>query len=154
MGQYLTTAEVISLMLEECSKGSREAADECGINYSTFMRKVSQVDDATSINVEELIPYMKATESTKILDHLNERMGRMYVPFPKGIRKGTDPKQDVDKYTSKFLSLVSALKDWLADPTDEKRDNILEKMRVHQGDTENMRRRVRDHDLHQTEMDF
>lgn len=154
MGKYLTTAEVINLMLEECSKTSKQVADECGMNYSTFMRKVSVVDDATSITVEELLAYMRATDSDKVLDHLNERRGRMYVPFPKGVRKGTDPKQDVDKYTTKFLSLVSAIKDWVVSPTEEKRDKILEKMRMHQGDTENMRRRVRDHNLHQTEMDF
>lgn len=154
MGQNLTTAEVIHLMLEQSSKSSRKAADETGINYSTFMRKVSVVDDATSINVEELIPYMKATESEMILDHLNERMGRMYVPFPNGIRKGTDPKMDIQKYSSKFMKMCGKLMDFVADPTEKKRDDLLELMRVHQGDTENMRRRLRDHNMHQTELDF
>ena len=154
MTQFLTTAEVIQLMQEECSKPSKRVADECGMTYSTYMRKISPVDDATAITVEELIAFMQATGSQKVLDHLNERMGRMYVPFPKGIPKGTDPKQDIQKYASKANDMVSKLFEYLTDPTEDKYRELLELMRVHQGDTENMRRRVRDHKLHQTELNF
>lgn len=152
MTRNLTTDEVIHLCLERSGKLSKVVADEVGINYNTFMRKVSPTDEGTGLFVKELIPFMNATGCYSVLDHLNERCGRMYVPAPRGIRKGTDPKQDINKYSSKFMKMAGMLMRFVDDPNEDTRRELLELMRVHQGDTENMRRRVQKHNLHQTEL--
>ena len=156
MAQNLTLEESIfySLMGRECTKSPQHVAGEMGVKYNTLMRKVSITDEGASLNVHELIPYMKATGNYEVLDKLNTMAGRLYIPNPKGLRKGTDPKQDVHTYQMEFAAAMKLLHKFLADPTDEKYHELDDALRKHIGDTVNLKRRAKKHLLHQTELEF
>lgn len=157
MAKNLRSLEEIifySLVGKDCNKSPEEVAGEMGIKYNTLMRKASFTDEGTSLNVHELIPFMRAAGNFTVLDKLNEMAGRLYIPHPRGIRKGTNPKMDVYTYQSEFSAAMKLLHLFLAEPTDENYTELNEALQKHIGDTVNMQRRTKKHLLHQTEMDF
>lgn len=156
MANHLTLEETIfySLFGRGCSKEPKQVAGESGLKYNTLMRKISITDDGTHLYVHELIPFMKATGDYSPLNKLNEMAGRLYIPAPRGIRKDTNPKQDISDYTQKFMRIVQKLTKHVDNPTDELLNEIEELMDRHIGESVNMKRRAKKHLLTQTELEF
>lgn len=152
----LTLEEAVFYSLPDKSSGKdpQQVAAEMGIKYNTLMRKVSFTDDATALFVHELVPYMKATGDFQVLDKLNQLSGRLYVPEPRGVRKGTNPKQDVNDYTQKFMKMITKLIRHIEAPSDDLYGEIEKMMKKHIGESVNMHRRAKKHLLHQTELEF
>lgn len=125
-----------------------------GMKYNTLMRKVSMTDDATALYVHELIPFMKATGNFEALDKLNEMSGRLYIPAPRGVRKDSNPKQDINEYTQKFMRMITKLLRHVDEPTDELYHEFEKLMKKHIGESVNMQRRAKKHLLNQTELEL
>lgn len=156
MGNNLSLEERIfySIHDKECKKSPEQVAGEMGTRYNTLLRKVSITDEGTGLFVHELIPFMKAIENYSVLDKLNEMAGRLYITHPKGIRKGTDPKKDINEYQQDFHEVMKLLHQFLASPGDQSYSKLDTALKKHIGDTVNLKRRAKKHLLHQTELDF
>lgn len=156
MAKYLTIEEAIfyTIFGSDCKKTPQEVAGDSGMKYNTLMRKISMTDDATALFVHELIPFMKAADDYSALDKLNELAGRLYIPKPRGVRKGTNPKQDISDYSQKFMAIIQKLIRHADTPSDALLSEIEELMDRHIGESVNMKRRAKKHLLTQTELDF
>lgn len=116
--------------------------------------RMANINDECNMPLRLAVPIMIATGDFSILHFLAKQTGHLCIDMPRGIRKGTDPKMDVSTYSTEFNKMVNALMDFINDPTDSKAATIDDLMRKHIGDSENIRRRVKKHNMHQRELEL
>lgn len=114
--------------------------------------RMANPEDACNMPAKKLVPIMNVTEDYRILDFIAKHTGHLAIKMPRGIRKGTDPKMDISEYQKEFNELVNGLIDFINDPSDEKLAEVDERMRKHIGDSVNIKRRCKKHQMHQREL--
>jgi hypothetical protein len=120
-----------------------------GLNH---LYRMANKEDACNMPASKLVPIMNVTEDYRILDFLAKKTGHLAIRMPRGIRKGTDPKMDLSQYQKEFSELFQMLIDFVNEPSDEKLAEVDDKMRKHIGDSVNIKRRCKSHQMHQREL--
>lgn len=153
MNSLYTLEEIVFETVHKNDKGISvtEIAANTGIGYNHLTRMASQTD-ACSMPASKLVPIMNTTEDYRILEFMAKQTGHLCIPMPRGIRKGTDPKMDISTYQQESNKMVNAIIDFINNPSDSKAADVDSLMRKHIGDSENIRRRVKKHHLHQREL--
>lgn len=116
--------------------------------------RMANINDECNMPLRLAVPIMMTTEDFSILDFLAKQTGHLCIKMPRGIRKGTDPKMDMSTYSKEFNEMMSVIMDFINEPTNGKADEIEHLMRKHIGDSENIRRRVKKHNMHQRELEL
>lgn len=102
-----------------------ELADLVGVSANLLYRAANP-SDATDLQLKRLLAIMKAQGSYAILDHLNQRSGRLYVNV------GRIPASRADAITmsSDFQDIaaraVKAFTDYLKNPNEDEKDGVIE----------------------------
>lgn len=148
-----TLEEVVFNTIHHSDLQVSEIAAQTGTGLNHLYRMAS-VTDECNMPISKLVPIMTVTNDYEILHWLAKQTGHLAIPMPRGIRKGTDPRMDLSQYGSEFHTLMSKLMDFVSEPTDSKKNELDDLMRKHIGDSENIRRRVDKHNLHQRELEL
>lgn len=133
-------------------KNVKTIAGDSGMSYNYFTRCVSTTDEACQLPISKAVPLMKSADDFTLLEHLAIQCNFLLVRMPKGLKKGTDPMMPINAYASQGSELVSMLYNFINEPSENLRCAIDQLIRKHMGDTENLRRRVKNHNTHQTEL--
>jgi hypothetical protein len=67
--------ELLRSMVQDCGKPAKRIAQEVGKPYSTLMRELNATDRGAKLDVDLLLPLMRACESVQPLRFLAARMG-------------------------------------------------------------------------------
>jgi hypothetical protein len=92
--------EILEDMVDRSGKNRREVAEDLGREYSTLRRELNPFDQGAKIGVELLIPLMRSTGRTDILQYLAERMGYRLERIDCQPDKPTVPEELLDTYQS------------------------------------------------------
>lgn len=155
MSQSFTLEEIVFETVHKNKKGLSvdQLAAQTGTGKNHLYR-MANVNDECKMPLNKAVPIMNATEDYEILHFQAKHTGHLCIKMPRGIRKGTDPKMDVSTYSAEFHKMVNALMDFINEPTDAKAAQLDDLMRKHIGDSENIRRRVKKHNMHQRELEL
>lgn len=155
MSHGFTLEEIVFNTIHHNNKGvpPAEIAANTGTGYNHLTR-MANMTDTCRMPVNKLVPVMNTTEDYSILDYLAKQTNHLVIKMPRGIRKGTDPRMDISTYNREFADLVDKLVDFVSDPSDKKMAEVDEAMRKHIGDSVNIHRRCKKHNMHQRELDL
>lgn len=101
-----------------------EASDRMGINYSTYKRKTNEHGDR-DISVPELVSFIRAHDMDfTLIDHIEERLGRVAFSIPKTDDKLTT--KDISGMIKQFSRSIEKMVDIIEDnKVDAKEDRAL-----------------------------
>lgn len=150
-----TLEEAVYKTIHKNKKGvSIEQIATASATGKNHLYRMANENDACSMPASKLVPVMNATEDYRILNFLAKQTGHLCIKMPRGIRKGTDPKMDISEYQKEFNEMVNKLIDFINDPSDDKLAEVDGRMRKHIGDSVNIKRRCKKHNMHQRELEL
>ena len=150
---HFSLEEIVFNTIHHSELTANEIAANTGTGYNYLMRLANPTDEC-NMPLSKAVPIMNVTKDFSLLDYIAKQTGHLAIPMPRGIRKGTNPKMDISQYGSEFHDLMSKLMKFVNEPTEELHKEVDELMRKHIGDSENIRRRAKKHQLHQRELDL
>lgn len=153
MTNHKTIEDAVYSTVHHNNRTVEDISAQTGTGKNHLYRMANPHDEC-NLPVRLLVPLMNVTEDFCILDFLARKTGHICIKQPRGIRKGTDPRMDISTYSKEFNEMLNVIYDFINNPTDAKRDIVDNMLRKHIGDSENIRRRAKDHKLHQRELNL
>lgn len=145
-----TIDEAIYETIHRDEKPPKVLADEIGCSYSYLMRMGMQTESGVDFNLKYLVPLMKATGNFLILKVICQRCAYLLVKRPRGTKKGA--KKDLTTYQKGFSEMMAKLFSFAEEPTENKYNELNDRMREHMSDTESIRRKAKQNLMNQVEL--